>query len=70
MMSRANTLTRFTLASVFFVCLLTSSPAHAWKMESGRFTLLSTYDIPIFTTVGFRQEYDQTPFVFVFGTRD
>ncbi|MEO0811855.1 MAG: hypothetical protein AAFY60_03260, partial [Myxococcota bacterium] len=69
-MARALTLPRLALASAFVACLLSASPAHAWKMESGRFTLLSTYDIPIFTTVGFRQEYDQTPFVFVFGTRD
>lgn len=67
-----NFVTRVTaIVSIFAAVSLSNMPiVHAWKMESGRFTLLSTYDIPIFTTVGFRQDYDQTPFVFVFGTVD
>ena len=60
------------LRTAVLAATLVSFPitASAWKMESGYFTLASTYDVPIFTTVGFTQVYEVTPVVFVIGTSD
>jgi len=61
------------VSALAFVCVMLAStpPADAaWRMESGRLTLISTLDVAEFTRIGFQEDYVQRPFVFVFGTQD